>query len=211
MKEIRLIGDIADLYGESFHIEVKNPSEALRAIDANFPGFLKHLDDNKYNMAIINVADADSSRQVDLSNKFDTWSDDEILFILPDTEGEFFGIDIAIAGSLAASVAASSAAAAAAAATGLTVATIAAIAVTVVNIVVAVAVSMAASLIASAIMGSGSDSSDYETPENKPSYLFNGVVNTMKQGGRVPLFYGGPLLIGSMTLSARMVTEDEPV
>ena len=61
-------------------------------------------------------------------------------------------------------------------------------------------------------MGSDSPSTSAQVdPKLAASYLFNGVVNTAKQGGRVPLLYGGPLLVGSMTVSARLVTQDIPV
>jgi predicted phage tail protein len=47
-----------------------------------------------------------------------------------------------------------------------------------------------------------------ERPENKPSYAFNGAVNTVAQGNPVPYFYGGPLRVGSQVVSAGLVTEN---
>jgi predicted phage tail protein len=44
------------------------------------------------------------------------------------------------------------------------------------------------------------------SPENKPSYAFNGAVNTIAQGNPVPLFYGGPAIIGSQVISAGIST-----
>jgi predicted phage tail protein len=46
-----------------------------------------------------------------------------------------------------------------------------------------------------------------ERPENKPSYAFNGAVNTVAQGNPVPYFYGGPLRVGSQVISAGLVAE----
>jgi len=46
-----------------------------------------------------------------------------------------------------------------------------------------------------------------ERVENKPSYSFDGAVNTAAQGNPVPLFYGGPLIIGSQVISAGLYTE----
>ena len=45
---------------------------------------------------------------------------------------------------------------------------------------------------------------DYNTdrPDELASYLFNGPVNTRAQGGCVPLVYGGPIKVGSYTISA---------
>jgi len=47
-----------------------------------------------------------------------------------------------------------------------------------------------------------------EKPENRPSYSFNGPVNTTAQGGAVPLLYGR-MIIGSAVISAGIYTEDQ--
>lgn len=52
----------------------------------------------------------------------------------------------------------------------------------------------------------GTDSVD--KPENRPSYTFDGAVNTAAQGNPVPLLYGGPLLVGSQVISAGLSTDD---
>lgn len=49
-----------------------------------------------------------------------------------------------------------------------------------------------------------------ESPENKPSYLFNGAVNTTQQGQPIPLLYGR-LAVGSAVVSARLTDVDIPV
>lgn len=41
-----------------------------------------------------------------------------------------------------------------------------------------------------------------DAADNQGSYVFNGPVNTTAQGGCIPLFYGGPMEIGSVVLSA---------
>ncbi|PXV60651.1 Phage-related protein, tail component [Dyella jiangningensis] len=47
-----------------------------------------------------------------------------------------------------------------------------------------------------------------DSSANQPSYAFNGPVNTEAQGNPVPLFYGGPLKIGSAVISAGITTQD---
>lgn len=49
-----------------------------------------------------------------------------------------------------------------------------------------------------------------ESPENKPSYLFNGAVNTTQQGQPIPLLYGR-LAVGSAVISASLTDKDIPV
>lgn len=48
---------------------------------------------------------------------------------------------------------------------------------------------------------------DTEAPENKPSYAFNGPVNTIQQGNCVPVLYG-ELIHGSQVVSAGLSVED---
>lgn len=49
-----------------------------------------------------------------------------------------------------------------------------------------------------------------EKPVNQPSYVFNGAVNTYRQGNPVPVGYG-MLLIGSQVVSAGMTSTDLPM
>lgn len=46
-----------------------------------------------------------------------------------------------------------------------------------------------------------------EADKNKPSYLFNGAVNTTAQGQPVPILYGH-LMIGSSVVSASLTSKD---
>lgn len=49
-------------------------------------------------------------------------------------------------------------------------------------------------------------SSSFERPEERPSFLFNGPVNTTEQGGPVPLVYG-TFRVGSTVVSAGLSVE----
>lgn len=211
MKEIRILGEAGDQFGASFALDVRTPSEALRALDANFPGFLRHMDENNYRFLLMDVTNpdaAETSKLIGPTNKNDAWGDHEVLFILPSADGN---PPVVAAIAYAAAYAASTVAISAGVTSLSTLMTIATVAYNVAYIAVTIGVSMAASAIASAVMGSDNGPSEFEKVESKPSYLFNGVANTARQGGRMPLLYGGPLLVGSMTLSARVVTEDVPV
>jgi predicted phage tail protein len=46
-----------------------------------------------------------------------------------------------------------------------------------------------------------------ERPENRPSYSFDGAVNTTAQGSPVSVLYGGPLIVGSQVVSAGLSVE----
>ncbi|MDP4572323.1 tail assembly protein [Pseudomonas sp. LPH60] len=47
-----------------------------------------------------------------------------------------------------------------------------------------------------------------DTPDNRPSYSFNGAVNTSVQGNPVPLLYGR-MIVGSAVISAGIYSEDQ--
>ena len=47
-----------------------------------------------------------------------------------------------------------------------------------------------------------------EKGDNKPSYLFNGAVNTYSQGNPVPVGFGGPLRVGSQVISVGIRSVD---
>lgn len=45
--------------------------------------------------------------------------------------------------------------------------------------------------------------------DKKASYAFNGPVNTQAQGNPVPVFFGGPMKIGSAVISASIEAKDQ--
>lgn len=47
-----------------------------------------------------------------------------------------------------------------------------------------------------------------DRPENRPSYSFNGPVNTTVQGNPVPILYG-EMIVGSSVISAGVFAEDQ--
>lgn len=47
--------------------------------------------------------------------------------------------------------------------------------------------------------------------ENKPSFSFNGGVNSIVQGGCVPVCYGGPIEVGSYVVSGSVDSRDIPI
>ena len=50
--------------------------------------------------------------------------------------------------------------------------------------------------------------SSQDGPNNRPSYSFNGAVNTSVQGNPVPLLYGR-MIVGSAVISAGIYSEDQ--
>lgn len=194
MKNIKLFGNIADDYKAEWLLNVQTPSEALRAINANRPGFLAECDAGNYVVLLVDESDADNVKQVTDKNGLGAWGD-EVLYVVPKMSGDVAAIALA--------------AVAAVGATGIAATIVYAVVYVIVYVAIAIAVQQIASLISGTPDGFGAN--DTEAVENKASYLFNGVVNTAKQGRRLPVLYGGPMLVGSMVLSSRVNTKDSPV
>ena len=53
-----------------------------------------------------------------------------------------------------------------------------------------------------------SDPSQQNSPDNQPSYAFNGTVNTTGQGGPVPLGYGR-MVVGGQVISVGFASDNE--
>lgn len=63
----------------------------------------------------------------------------------------------------------------------------------------------------SQILAKSPETQSVEKPDNKPSYAFDGAVNTVAQGNPVPVFYGGPMKVGSQVISAGISTAQIPI
>lgn len=190
MKRIKLFGDL-EKFKSDWTLDVKTPAEAMRAIEANRPGFVKAADAGDYVLILVDEQTPENTRQVTLENALHPWGD-ELLVVVPRVGGDAIGA--VIVGAISAAFAATAAGAIVAA---------------IIDVVIAIAVSMIASLISGT--NDGMSASDAEPYQSKPSYLFNGVVNTTKQGHRIPILYGGPLIVGSMVLSSQIHVKDIPV
>lgn len=140
---------------------------------------------------LVDQGNHEAIRQVTQNTALEAWANEE-LWVIPKPSGEYGGewIVVAIAG-----------AAFAASTAGIIIATV-------INIAISIAIAFIAQLISGT--NNGVNPVDTEPYESKPSYLMNGVINTTRQGHRIPLLYGGPLLVGSMVLSADIHTKDIP-
>lgn len=184
MKKIKLFGDLQSFKPE-WELDVATPGEALRAIDANRPGFLAAADSGEYVALLIDEHNPDLVRQVTLSNACTPWAN-ETLVIIPRIGGDIPIVFVAMALAVAET------------------SMVAIIATAVINI----AISLAISAIANAITGSKSskNAGDTEKPESKPSYIADGPVNVSRAGHPYPMAFG-TVLCGTMVLSSRIVVK----
>ncbi len=179
MKTIKLYGEMGKRFGREFELDVQTPAEAIRALCCQVRGFKSYLHAHAKDAFKIFVGGRNSSEELHFPS-----SDKEIIHIAPVVQG--------------------------AGAVGRIV--IGAIMVIVGTFVPGMQwmVPMGWSLVIGGVIqllsptpktDSGMGSED---PLHRPSYNFNGPVNTTAQGHPVPLAYG-KVICGSAVISAGLI------
>ena len=198
LRTIVLHGALGQKFGREFRLDVASVGQAVRALMVQLPGFRAALRQGHYRVTRIR-----RRRPFDL---------DEILIKLPLGAAEALHFTPQIAGAGAPSRGAS---------TGKVIAGVALVAAAVAlsfaapaggaffsatlfgtpittGMVAAVGVAVALSGIAGLLT---------KQPMTNESFIFGGQDNVTDQGGPVPLVYGGPIMAGSVCISAGLFTE----
>lgn len=189
MKTVKLLGELGKKFGKSFQFDISNPAEAVRALSANFPAFKQHLiDSEKHGIAYKVLVGKEAITLDDLHNP----SGKDVIKFVPVLQG--------------------------AGGNGLvqTILGVALIAVAFTPFGAPFAtylIPLGASLALGGVVQmltpipSTNVSDDNNKPDNKPSYTFNGAINTGAQGYPVPVGYGR-MIVGSAVISAGIVVEE---
>lgn len=194
MKTIRLFGDL-EKYKPVWTLDVATPAEALRAIAVQRDGFLAELDAGHYVAVLIDAGNQDMCRAVTQETSLDPWADEEP-WILPVAGGEV-PVPLIVA---------------ALSAVGIT-GTYAAMAIVAINALTSIGVAMAFSAVANMISGKKQNKTapQQERPENKPSFIADGVVNLTSAGHPHPILVGEVPDCGCIILSSDYWVEDVPL
>lgn len=188
MKTIKLYGQLGKKFGKIHRFDVKSPIEAICALKANFKDFSEYLIKHSLPGYSIRVGKEETS----LNNLANPLSNKEVIKIIPIVAGaNGNGVTQIIAG-IALILAAPYLGPMAAIATGSAYA----------DFISAGMVYFGQALVlggTAQILFSPPVPRDVNSTEN-PSYSFNGVVNTVKQGNPVPVGYGR-LRVGSQVIS----------
>lgn len=189
MITVILYGELGKLYGKYHKYAVKNVPEAIRALDANFSGFTKSIrEDGQYKVVI----DKKTIGEQDLGKIANT-----SIKIIPLVHGAGRGLGQAILGIALITVAwynpmgwgltASTKA-------GITAGSLA------LSTMKYVGMSLLLGGVSQMLTKTPSLSAGSDRPDNKPSYAYDGAINTAAQGNPVPLAYGR-VLAGSQVIS----------
>ncbi len=181
MMTVLLYGFLGRQFGRVHRYDVRSPAEAVAALRVTLKGFRKALIDGGAYRVLVGGKSA-----LDKDQLCDPVSSRETIRIVPTIMGAG-GLGKAILGAVLAVVGVF---------TGQP---------WLVNIGVSLALGGISEMLFAKKPG-GTDSVD--KPENRPSYTFDGAVNTAAQGNPVPLLYGGPLLVGSQVISAGLSVDE---
>jgi predicted phage tail protein len=191
MKTVKLLGELGKKFGKSFNLDIKNPAEAVRALCVNFPELKDHLiNSEKRGIGYKVLVGSESQALDDLHNP----SGKQTIKFVPVLMGAGGGLTNVIIGAVlvvAGFVASFTPFAAAS------------------PYLYAMGVSMMIGGVVQMLTPVPKVSSQEmnNQPDNKPSYIFNGAVNTSAQGYPVPVGYGR-MIVGSAVISAGIFVEE---
>lgn len=189
LKTVKLYGPMRKRFGRQFELAVANPIEAIRALSNQVPGFKEYLYTSKAAGLVFAIF---IGKQNVGEKELDTPAGKEEIRIAPIIEGSKRG--------------------------GLlqTVVGVALIVLSFVPVLAPVSpflrsagISMALGGVVQMLAPQPRGLGAKDDPNNQPSYSMDGAVNTQAQGNPVGLCYGGPLFIGSATISGGIFAEDK--
>jgi len=216
MRNVHLHGALGRKYGENFRFAVDTPIQAVRLLIANFPGFKHDLAQGEYRLM---RGDPETGFPLKADCLAMSLGKHDFHLIPVATGGKKQGIGKAILGAvivvaaiaLAPATGGASAGGAATAAAGQGaaggLAAEAFLGLTYGNIAIfgaALALGGVTQLISP--QPSTGDYSERERPEERPSFLFSGPINTTEQGGILPIVIGR-VIVGSKVISASLAVE----
>ncbi len=202
LKKVTLYGELAEKYGKSWNLDVSSPSEAVRALCANNPGFKSFLatsQDRGVGYKVM-VGKTYLQNQNEIYNPSGRQDIKIIPVVLGAKKDGLAAILLGAAliyfsGGLAAAAVTGATAAGASASAAATIGTM---------------VSGAAMNIGVGLIKGGIAQALATTPEeikDDQNYSFNGAANTVSQGVPVPICYG-QLMIGGAVISSGVTSEN---
>lgn len=203
LRNIILTGELAKRYGKKHRLNVSTPAEAIRALSANYPDFAKFVSESEQrNVAYKVLIDKEQAESTDrLHEPFSR--DFKIVPVIGGAKKGGF-VSLLIGAALIASaffLPASPLLAGGVLGTGIGAS------VSLASLAFSIGVSLALSGVSQLLSPQPKAPSPSERPENQPSYVFDGPINTTAQGQAIPVGYGR-LIVGSAVISAGITADD---
>ena len=203
LRTIKLSGFLGKKFGRVHRLAVDSPAEAIRALSVNINGFREFLENSHkngvaYRFLVGNEALERSELKESLHMKHGASTTFELV---PVINGAKSSLGQILFGAALMAFAWWAMPAMGFAAVG----TVGAMSTSVFGIGMSLALGGVAQLLAPKVKAESK-----EAVENKPSYIFNGAVNTVAQGNPVPILYGR-MRVGSQVVSAGITSNDIPL
>ena len=213
IRDIFLYGVAGRMFGSHFRLDIDSPAEAVRALVTLRPGLREVIRNGNWRVVVgarhVNNSIAEESLFMSLGS--------QPVHLIPTTRARGGGgVGKIVAGVVLIGAVILTAGLAAPAGVGLFAAMgasiIEGVGITFANVAM-LGVSMVLTGVAALLSTQpGQDApaqqaTDMARPEDRPSFLFNGIVNNSQQGGPVPLVFGRHL-VGSIVVSAGINAED---
>lgn len=202
MKTVILNGQLGKLFGKRHKFDVKTAAEAVRALVANFPDFERHMMQTEGVGYRVKLHKEPLQELEQLHHPVGN-----TITITPVVSGAGRGgLGQILLGAVIIGAAFATGGAFLVGAVGPT-----GIGTTFLgSIAVGIGTSLMLGGVASMLAPKPKTMEPGNRPENKPSYAFNGPVNTTAQGNPVPIGYGR-MIVGGAVISAGLSTEEIPV
>lgn len=199
LRTIKLYGTLGARFGRVHTLAVNSAAEACRALGVLFPGFEQFMIDSKDKGMAFAVFHG--KRNIGKEELNDPPGRSEIRIAPVIQASKRAGLVQTVVGvALIAAATFYSAGTAAGAGAGL-------FGGGVWGVVGSIGISLSLGGVAQMIAGTPKGLGSQDSADNRPSYSFNGPVNTQAQGNPVPLGYGR-LIVGSAVVSAGIYAED---
>jgi len=217
VRRINLEGELGEKFGKVWHLNVKSPAEAVRAIDAQRKGFRKYFLDTGEKGIGYEVIVGDQGLQQEEALLYPTPMRDDYTFV-PIPQGgksRAFGMIMMGVALFVTAGAAGGVFAAAAEVGAFSSALTFSGSMTAMGEAIAMSsfLTQSAMLMGGALMLGGvaqmlAPTIDSSAGNEEQSYLFDGAINSVKQGTPVPILYGR-LTVGGAVISASIKSNQE--
>lgn len=196
-RKVILHGELAKKFGQEHVLAVSSPAEAIRALCANFPDFFAFVSASEQrNVGYKVLVDNETMPALDAVG-LPFAKTMEVVPVIGGAKNGLLGIVIGAALIGAAFLTGG----ASLAASGVAFSGLAG------QVAFGLGVSMVLSGVSGMLAPAPKASAGAAEVTNKPSYTFNGPVNTTAQGNPVPLGYGR-MIVGSAVISAGITADD---
>ena len=216
VRRINLEGELGEKFGKVWHLNVKTPAEAVRAIDAQRKGFRKYFLDTGEKGIGYEVIIGDQGIQQEEGLLYPAPMRDDFTFV-PIPQGgksRAFGMILMGAAIFVTAGLASGAFAAAQTAGALAVAEGAsgwaafAASLAAEGGMTGIALSMGGALMLGGVAQLLAPTPESSAGNEEQSYLFDGAINSAKQGTPIPILYGR-MTVGGAVISASIKSNQE--